>query len=88
MIESKNNLIHEFTGMKAQIIKSTNKQIIGQSGIIINETKNMFLLKTKFGLKQIPKSESTWKFITNRNEITINGNLLLKRPYEILVNQI
>ena len=84
MTESKNNIIHEFIGLTTEIVKSTNKQIIGQTGVIINETKNMFLLKTKFGLNQIPKDCIVWKFSVNNNEVTIDGKLLTKRPHERL----
>ena len=83
MIDLRNN-IREFIGLTAEIMKSTNKQIIGQKGIVMYETKNMFMLKTKFGLKQIPKDCNTWKFSVNNNEIIVNGDLLTKRSYDRL----
>jgi len=84
MIELTNNIIHEFIGLTAEIIESTNKQIIGQRGIVMNETKNMFLLKTKFGLKQIPKNYNVWKFFTDNDQVVINGSSLIKRPHDRL----
>jgi len=84
MIELTNNITHEFIGLTAEIVESTNKQIIGQRGIVMNETRNMFLLKTKFGLKQIPKDCNIWKFFANNDQIIINGNLLIKRPHDRL----
>jgi len=83
MTELRNN-IQEFIGLRTEIIKSTNKQIIGQKGTIMNETKNMFLLKTKFGLKHMPKDTNTWKFSIDSNEIIIDGDLLTKRSYDRL----
>ena len=83
MIDLRNN-IQELIGLRTEIMKSTNKQIIGQKGIIVDETKNTFMLKTKFGLKQIPKDCNTWKFSVNNNEIIVNGDLLTKRSYDRL----
>jgi len=79
-----NNTIHEFIGMFTEIISSTNMESIGQTGMVMNETKNMFLLKTKFGLKHIPKDCNTWKFFVNNKKIIINGNTLTKKPYDRL----
>ena len=84
MIKLTNNITHEFVGLTVEIIESTNKQIIGQSGIVKNETRNMFLLKTKFGLKQIPKDCNVWKFFVNNDQVVINGSLLIKRPQDRL----
>ena len=36
---------HEFIGLQTQIINSTNQQVIGLNGTIINETKSMFTIK-------------------------------------------
>lgn len=80
----KNNVTHEFTGLTTEIVKSTNNEIIGKTGIVMNETKNMFVLKTKFGEKHIQKNHSTWKFSVNNNHIIIDGKLLTKRPSDRL----
>ena len=80
----KNNVIHELVGLNTEIVKSSNNEITGKTGIIINETKNMFLLKTKFGLKQIPKHHNSWKFIVDNNQVIIDGNTLTKRPHDIV----
>ena len=80
----KNNTVYEFIGLTTEIIKSTNKQIVGKTGIIINETKNMFLLKTKFGTKHISKNHNSWKFFLNNDQIVIHGNILTKRLYNRL----
>ena len=84
MTELRNSTIHEFIGLTTKIVQSTNKQIIGITGTIVYETKNMFQLKTKFGLKQIPKNNNIWEFPMNDNKMTVNGNLLAKRSYDRL----
>jgi len=84
MIALKNHIIHEFIGLKTEIIKSTNSQVVGQTGIVMNETKNMFLLKTKFGPKQISKNHNVWKFTIDDNQVVVDGSLLGKKPYDRL----
>ncbi len=73
---------HEFIGLNTQIVNSSNQQVIGLNGTIINETKSMFTINTKKGIKNIPKSTNDWKFIVQNKEITINGSKIAKRPFE------
>ena len=44
---------HEFIGLETKIIHSSNPQVIGLNGTIINETKSMFTLNTEKGTKMI-----------------------------------
>ncbi len=55
MITADNISRHEFIGLNTQITKSNNQQVIGLNGTIINETKSMFTINTKKGVKNIPK---------------------------------
>lgn len=84
MITKENLLVHELIGLDATVLKSNNKQIVGISGKIIDETKSMFSLDTKNGIKKIPKENTEWKFSFDNNESIVNGNLLTKRPQERL----
>ena len=82
MITTKNIAQHEFIGLKTEISNSTNSQIIGINGTIINETKSMFTLKTIKGEKIFSKSDSIWEFIVNNQQITVNGSKISKRPFD------
>ncbi|TLX69665.1 MAG: ribonuclease P protein subunit [Thaumarchaeota archaeon] len=84
MITKENLFIHEIIGLEATIVKSSNEQTIGISGKVIDETKSMFFLNTKNGIKKIPKENAEWKFSFDKNELIVNGNLLAKRPQERL----
>jgi len=84
MITPDNITKHEFIGINTQIIESTNSQIIGLNGTIINETKSMFTINTKKGTKLIPKSHITWKFNVNKQEIFIDGSKIQKRSFDRL----
>jgi ribonuclease P protein subunit POP4 len=84
VITKENLLIHEIIGLEAIVVKSNNEQTTGISGKIIDETKSMFFLKTKNGIKKIPKKNTEWKFFLDKSVSTVNGNLLAKRPQERL----
>jgi ribonuclease P protein subunit POP4 len=84
MINADNITRHEFIGLETQIADSTNSQIIGLNGTIINETKSMFSLNTVNGVKLIPKSNNSWKFNVNSQQITIKGSKIQKRPFDRL----
>jgi ribonuclease P protein subunit POP4 len=73
---------HEFIGLDTQIIESSNQQVIGLNGTIINETKSMFTINTKKGIKHIPKSTSNWKFSISGQNTIVNGSKIAKRPFE------
>ena len=62
MITPQNILSHEFVGLETKIIESTNPQIIGLNGKIIEDTKSIFSIETTKGVKKIPKRDSKWRF--------------------------
>jgi ribonuclease P protein subunit POP4 len=73
---------HEFIGLETQIVNSSNQQVIGLNGTIINETKSMFTINTQKGIKNIPKSTNEWKFSIQGKESIVNGSKIAKRPFE------
>ncbi|NIP62469.1 MAG: ribonuclease P protein subunit [Nitrosopumilaceae archaeon] len=82
---TKDNLVrHELVGLDVQLVDGSNPQIIGINGTIINETRYMFTLKTKKGIKNVPKNFNSWKFKIDE-DVTVDGKLLTKRPFERLV---
>ena len=82
MITADNISRHEFIGLNTQITKSSNQQVIGLNGTIINETKSMFTINTKKGVKNIPKSTSDWKFSILGKKMIVKGSEITKRPFE------
>lgn len=59
----KNSLKGEKVGDTIRVINSANKSEIGLSGKIIDETKNMLIIKTRKGIKKIIKNNVTIKRI-------------------------
>ncbi len=82
MITVDNITSHEFIGLHTEIIQSSNPQIIGLNGSIIDETKSMFRINTKNGTKSIAKSKNSWKFSIEGKDMVIDGSKIAKRPFD------
>ena len=82
MITADNITSHEFIGLNTMIVESTNPQIIGLNGRIINETKSMFAINTQKGIKSIAKGTSNWKFSIEGKDIVVEGSKITKRPFD------
>ena len=84
MITADNITSHEFIVLNTEIVKSTNPQVIGLNGRIINETKSMFTINTINGDKSIAKSTNSWKFSIDNNDVVVDGSKITKRPFDRL----
>ena len=72
----------DLIGQDVTITNSENKEIIGINGKVIMETKNMIILDTKNGKKNIPKD--ICQLSNNKGIIQIDSTKLNKRPHERL----
>ena len=70
----------EFIGLHVTIKKCEDSQWEGISGLIINETKNTFLIRTNNKDKRIAKRIATFEFEYENKKITINGLKISFRP--------
>jgi len=82
MITADNIRSHEFIGLNTEIIQSSNPQVIGLNGRIINETKSMFTINTENGTKSFAKSTNNWKFSIQGKDIVVDGTKIAKRPFD------
>ena len=73
MITADNITSHEFIGLNTEIVQSTNPQLIGLNGRIVDETKSMFTINTKWK-NQLQNQQAVGSF-----QLTIKM-LLLKVP--------
>jgi len=71
------NETREYLGLKVDIVESSDDSQRGISGVIYNETKNTFVIKTKSGLKKIAKKGKIFMF---NNEFYVNGDKINYRP--------
>ena len=82
MITADNITSHEFIGLHTEITQSSNPQIIGLNGRIVDETKSMFRINTTNGTKSIAKAKNSWKFSIENKDIVIDGSKIAKRPFD------
>jgi ribonuclease P protein subunit POP4 len=81
MINDKNIFAHELVGLQAKIEESSDRSLIGLSGMIVVETKNMISINTDTGIKHISK------LVARKIQLClplgicfINGSSLIGRP--------
>ena len=87
MISAENLIAHELIGLRTEVQESSNPQIIGVKGKIVDETKHMFLLLTNNGVKMLSKKHNKWGFYLHDQKISVSGTFLGKRAYERLVSK-
>ena len=78
---SKENLKgHELIGLEAEVIGGTEKSRNGLKGLIVDETKNLLVLETEKGIKNIPKNESVFQVVLGTEKVVLDGKDILARP--------
>lgn len=80
MITPKNLIRHELIGLKVEIAESTNKDNVGISGLVVDETKSMLMIKTNKGVKKIIKKNSIFMFKIDDKKIKVDGKKIEKTP--------
>ena len=80
-ISPKNILSHVIIGLEAEVLKSTNPQLVGLNGTIIDETQHLILLATSSGVKKIIKKEITLLItLPDGVRVVVEGVKLIGRP--------
>lgn len=79
---NKTIVIHELSGLVAQVLSSSDKNQKGARGRVLKETKNTLVLDTDKGVRQVVKKTSTFKFFYGKKSFTVNGEEINFRPYE------
>jgi len=72
----------ELIGLKVIITSCTDPTWVRKSGIIIDETKNTFLIESKGMVKCIAKDIATFTFERNGTNSTVSGSDLRYRSEE------
>ncbi len=82
MITVDNITSHEFIGLNTEITKSSNPQVVGLNGKIVDETKSMFTINTAKGIKSIEKDSNSWKFSIENKDVIVGGSKIAKRSFD------
>jgi ribonuclease P protein subunit POP4 len=71
----------ELIGLEVKIVESRNRFNTGKKGKVVDETRNMLVLKDDKGkTDNYIKEENTFEFDQEGKKIVIKGLLLVKRP--------
>jgi RNase P/RNase MRP subunit p29 len=80
-ITPQNILAHEWIGLKVAIGESTDPRIRGLSGLVRDETRNIFTIQTRDRIFRIAKLDTMFKVTLPTGEsLTIDGRELRYRP--------
>jgi ribonuclease P protein subunit POP4 len=71
-------LLGELIGRSVVVAKSSQKEMQGLKGLVLDETRNTFLIETSKGRKLVPKTGNFFKFEGEKE--VIEGLLLECRP--------
>ena len=71
----------ELIGLNAKVTKSTNKDTVGITGTVIDETRNTLTIRHNNTDKTIPKETTVFQFtLPNGTVIEVEGNAITGRP--------
>jgi ribonuclease P protein subunit POP4 len=70
----------ELIGLYVKVKDCKDPGWIEKSGLIIDETKNTFLIEIKNEKKIIAKKTATFEFDYNGNKITLDGSKIAYKP--------
>lgn len=82
MISPQNIFRHELIGLSVEITASSNPDLIGIKGKVVDETRNTLKIEKLNGDEVlIPKKVATFNFTLNSGDIVeIEGKILVARP--------
>lgn len=71
---------HEFIGLKAKVVGSTDVSRKGIAGVVVDETKNVIVIESKKVVKKLPKSECEFEFALGNEKVKVDGKQIVGRP--------
>lgn len=81
MITPQNVLFHEFIGQDVAVVHASNPSLVGITGLIIDETRSTFTIKTVSGLKMVGKKGITLRLrLPEGKVVDLDGSALLMAP--------
>ena len=72
----------EFIGFEAKVVKSSNPDLVGLEGKVVDETRNTFTILNKDGEKKVViKETAIIEFVTlDGTVVEIDGKVIMGRP--------
>ncbi len=83
MRTKKNILYSTFVGLQVEIVNSSQRDLVGMKGRVVDETKNLIIIEKEGKEVKIPKVSCTFRFTLDNSEtIDIEGRKIAFRPHE------
>jgi len=89
MITRDNLLYSTFIGLTVEIANSSQREMVGLKGIVVDETKNLIVIETTDNKKniqkevKIPKVSSVFRFtLDDGSKMDVDGKDIAFRPHE------
>jgi ribonuclease P protein subunit POP4 len=80
---------HEFIGLKAKVVKSSNPDCLGIMGKVVDETRNTIVISQDGKRKTVVKDQSVFYFtLPDGTVVEVAGTILVGRPEERLKKRI
>jgi len=70
----------ELIGLKVKIKRCSDPNWEGKDGLVIDETKNTFLIKIGEKEKKIAKKSATFEFQKNDKKVALKGSDIIYKP--------
>jgi len=72
-------------GQRVEVVESKDPGLMGISGLVVDETKNMLAIEKEGKIKKVPKHISILLVtLQNGEKVKINGKKLIGRPEEMV----
>jgi len=85
-ITPRNLLNHELIGLEAEVVESSDKNLVGVKGLILDETKYTLLIGQPGGRKRrVLKHVAVFRItLPDGTKVRVDGKVLVGRPEERL----
>lgn len=75
-------LYSTFIGLTTKIVNSSQKDLVGLKGCIVDETKNMLVLECNGRERKIQKAGCIFRFYLDNGAVDIDGTKIMFRHFE------
>ena len=72
---------HEFIGLDAKVVKSSNPHLVGIAGRVVDETRNTLTILHKSKKRAVIKDTAVFNFVMSDGTVVeIDGKVIMGRP--------
>ncbi len=75
-------LYSTFIGLRVRIILSTQENLMGLEGKVVDETKNLLVISSDGKERKVPKVSCIFRFYTKDGHVDVDGKRITFRPHE------